>query len=412
MDNQEMKDAVIRVVGIGGGGNNAINRMIAANITSADFVAINTDTQTLRMSKANICIQIGDKLTKGLGAGANPEIGEKAAEESRERINEMLNDVNMVFITAGMGGGTGTGAAPVVAAMAKEKGILTVAVVTKPFAFEGRVRMQNAEKGIEKLKQCVDTLVVIPNDKLLQVVPAGTPIIQAFQIADDVLRQGIQGIADLIAIPSLINLDFADINTIMRNKGLAHMGIGRGKGSNRTVDAVHQAVASPLLETNIEGATGVILNVTGGLDLSLSEVYNACELVREVVDPTANIIFGAGIDSELGDDVMVTVIATGFDQEKRVVDTKPGILGSTLQPASSAMRPEPQRFEESVNSSRFSSELNIFPVAAEREDKAQLRNEFEETQRRPAQDQDITPPVTDVEEFIPKFLRRMKEKKN
>ena len=265
----------IKVIGVGGGGNNAVNRMVNANIKSAEFIAVNTDKQALLMSKAQHRVQIGEKLTRGLGAGADPEVGLKAAEESREVLSEMLKDTDLVFITAGMGGGTGTGAAPIIANIAKELGALTIAVVTKPFVFEGKRRMDNAERGIKELKAVVDTLVVIPNDKLLKIVPKGTPIIEAFRTADDVLRQGIQGISDLIVTPSLINLDFADVKTIMKNKGLAHMGVGRGKGDNRTIEAVRQAVSSPLLETTIEGATGIILNIKGGIDLALEEVYEA-----------------------------------------------------------------------------------------------------------------------------------------
>ena len=314
--------ANIKVVGIGGGGNNAVNRMINANITSAQFVAINTDKQALLMSKADLRLQIGEKLTRGLGAGADPEVGQKAAEESKASITEMLKDSDLVFITAGMGGGTGTGAAPVVAQIAKDMGILTIAVVTKPFNFEGRKRMENAEKGLEGLRKYVDTLVVIPNDKLLKLVPKGTPIVEAFRYADDVLRQGIQGISDLIVTPSLINLDFADVRSIMKNKGLAHMGIGRGKGENKTIEAVRQAVSSPLLETTIEGATGVLINVKGGNDLPLDEVYEAVDLVKEVDDETGNISFGAAIDEAMNDEVEITIIATGFkgtpDEEPEV----------------------------------------------------------------------------------------------
>ena len=302
----------ILVVGVGGGGNNAVNRMIAANIKSAKFVAVNTDKQALMMSNATSQIQIGEKLTRGLGAGADPEIGRKAAEESRAEIAEKLKGSDLVFITAGMGGGTGTGAAPVIASIAKEMGILTIAVVTKPFGFEGRTRAQNAELGIRNLSKCVDTLVVIPNDRLLQVVPKGTPVVDAFKYADDVLRQGIQGISDLIATPSLINLDFADVRTVMKNRGLAHMGIGEGKGDKRNIDAVKQAVASPLLETTIEGATAVIINITGGFDLTLDEINEAVLLVKEVVDPSANTIFGATIDENYNDRIQITVIATGF----------------------------------------------------------------------------------------------------
>jgi len=309
--------ANIKVIGVGGGGNNAVNRMIDANITSAQFVAINTDKQALLLSKAEHRLQIGEKLTRGLGAGADPEVGQKAAEESKASISEMLKDCDLVFITAGMGGGTGTGAAPVVAQLAKEMGILTIAVVTKPFGFEGRTRITNCEKGLENLRKFVDTLVVIPNDKLLKLVPKGTPIIEAFMYADDVLRQGIQGISDLIVTPSLINLDFADVRSVMKNRGLAHMGIGRSKGENKTIEAVRQAVSSPLLETTIEGATGVIINVKGGLDLPLDEVYEAADLVKEVVDPSCNIIFGSGIDESLNDEVEITIIATGFQSDKQ-----------------------------------------------------------------------------------------------
>ncbi|MBP3389718.1 MAG: cell division protein FtsZ [Clostridia bacterium] len=305
--------ANIKVIGIGGGGNNAVNRMISANITSASYVAINTDKQDLLMSNADQRLQIGEKITRGLGAGADPDTGYKAAEESKASITEILKDTDLVFITAGMGGGTGTGAAPVIAQIAKEMGILTIAVVTKPFSFEGRKRSENADRGLENLKKHVDTLVVIPNDKLFQLVPKGTPIIEAFRYADDVLRQGIQGISDLIVTPGLINLDFADVRSIMKNKGLAHMGIGHAKGENKTIEAVRQAVSSPLLETTIEGATGVLLNVKGGLDLPLDQVYEAADLVKQVVDPTCNIIFGSGIDDAMNDEVEITIIATGFN---------------------------------------------------------------------------------------------------
>ena len=314
--------ANIKVIGVGGGGNNAVNRMIDANITSAQFVAINTDKQALLLSKAEHRLQIGEKLTRGLGAGADPEVGQKAAEESKASISEMLKDCDLVFITAGMGGGTGTGAAPVVAQIAKEMGILTIAVVTKPFGFEGRTRIENCEKGLENLRKYVDTLVIIPNDKLLKLVPKGTPIIEAFMYADDVLRQGIQGISDLIVTPSLINLDFADVRSVMKNRGLAHMGIGHSKGENKTIEAVRQAVSSPLLETTIEGATGVIINVKGGLDLPLDEVYEAADLVKEVVDPSCNIIFGSGIDESMNDEVEITIIATGFQSDSNVLEDK------------------------------------------------------------------------------------------
>lgn len=317
MNNDEFttstKVAQIKVIGVGGGGNNAVNRMILSDIRSASFVAINTDKQALFLSKATQRIQIGEKLTKGLGAGADPEIGRQAAEESKAVISEALKDTDLVFITAGMGGGTGTGAAPVIASIAKEMGILTVAVVTKPFAFEGRKRMVNAEIGIATLRKSVDTLVVIPNDKLVENYPADITMVDAFKAADEVLRQGIQGISDIIVFPSLINLDFADVKSIMKNRGMAHMGLGVGRGENRTIDAIRQAVYSPLLETTIEGASGVIINITGGVDLTMGEVNQAVMLVQKVIDPEAGIIFGADIRENIDDEVQVTIIATGFD---------------------------------------------------------------------------------------------------
>ncbi|KPU44032.1 cell division protein FtsZ [Oxobacter pfennigii] len=306
--------ASIKVIGVGGGGNNAVNRMISSGLKGVEFIAVNTDKQALHMSQAAHKIQIGDKLTKGLGAGANPEVGKKAAEESKEEITEVLKGADMVFITAGMGGGTGTGAAPVVAQAAKELGILTVGVVTKPFIFEGRKRLLHAENGIEELRNRVDTLVTIPNERLLQVVDKKASIIDAFRMADDVLKQGVQGISDLITIPGLVNLDFADVKTIMLNTGLAHMGVGKGSGENRATEAAKQAIHSPLLETSINGATGVLLNITGGANLGLFEVNEAAELVSQAADPDANIIFGAVIDEKLQDEIRITVIATGFDR--------------------------------------------------------------------------------------------------
>ncbi|MBZ2173681.1 cell division protein FtsZ [Schnuerera sp. xch1] len=309
--------AKIKVVGVGGGGNNAVNRMIECEVRGIDFVAVNTDRQALYSSKAEQKLQIGEKLTKGLGAGANPEIGMKAAEENRNEITETLKGADMVFITAGMGGGTGTGAAPIIAEVAKELNILTVGVVTKPFTFEGRKRQIHAEQGIEELKNKVDTLVTIPNDRLLQVAEKKTTMVQAFSMADEVLKQGIQGISDLIAVPNLINLDFADVKTIMYSQGIAHMGIGMGSGENRAVEAAKQAIKSPLLETSIDGAKAVLLNITGGEDLGLFEVNEAADLIRQAVDEDANIIFGAGIDESMKDEISITVIATGFDKEKR-----------------------------------------------------------------------------------------------
>lgn len=306
----------IKVIGCGGGGNNAVNRMIEEGLKNVEFIGINTDKQALALSKASQKIQLGEKLTRGLGAGANPEIGRKAAEESKEEIVQVLKGADMVFITAGMGGGTGTGAAPVVAEIAKSMGILTVGVVTKPFQFEGRKRMLHAESGIKALKDSVDTLVTIPNERLLTMVDKKTTLVESFKKADDVLRQGVQGISDLITIPGIINLDFADISTIMLDKGLAHMGVGAGEGDNRAQEATKQAISSPLLETSIVGATGVLLNITGGADLSLLEINEAAQVVQEAADPDANIIFGAVIDENLKEQIRITVIATGFENDK------------------------------------------------------------------------------------------------
>lgn len=313
--------AQIKVIGCGGGGNNAVNRMIKGGLKNVEFIAVNTDKQALMLSQASQKIQIGDKLTKGLGAGANPEIGQKAAEESKEEIAQAIKGSDMVFITAGMGGGTGTGAAPVIAEIAKSMGILTVGVVTKPFPFEGRKRMLHADMGIKNLKDKVDTLVTIPNERLLSIVDKKTPLVESFKLADDVLRQGVQGISDLITIPGLVNLDFADVKTIMLDKGLAHMGTGEGRGDNRAQDAAKQAISSPLLETSIVGATGVLLNITGGPDFSLIEMNEAAEIVQQAADPDANIIVGAVIDENLKDEIRITVIATGFEGGKAEAKT-------------------------------------------------------------------------------------------
>ena len=326
--------AQIKVIGVGGAGCNAVNRMVQYGLQGVEFIAVNTDKQALSMNKGDSKIQIGEKLTKGLGAGADPEIGRKAADESRDLIQEALRGADMVFITAGMGGGTGTGAAPIVAQCAKEMGILTVGVVTKPFTFEGRVRMRNAEAGIENLKPAVDTLITIPNDKLIALVgKASLP--DALRVADDVLRQGIQGISDLIAVPSMINLDFADVKTIMKEKGMAHMGIGTACGEKRASEAAKQAVESPLLETSIDGAKGILINITGGPDLSLLEVNEAAELIQQSADPDANIIFGADIDESMGDALRITVIATGFDKAEvgKASAQQPLVFGSRPAPA-------------------------------------------------------------------------------
>ena len=323
VDENTMADgtATIKVIGVGGAGTNAVNRMVDSGIRGVEFIAVNTDRQALLLSKASSKIQIGEKITRGLGAGANPDIGAQAAEESKAEITEALRGADMVFVTAGMGGGTGTGAAPIVASCAKEMGILTIGVVTKPFTFEGKKRLSQAERGIESLKGKVDTLVVIPNDKLLQIIDRKTSIIEAFKMADDVLRQGVQGISDLIAVPGLVNLDFADVKTIMLNQGMAHMGVGRASGENRAEDAAKEAIQSPLLETSIEGAKGVIINITGGEDLGLHEVNTAAELVQRSVDPEANIIFGTVTDPSMQDEIQITVIATGFEKNENDISS-------------------------------------------------------------------------------------------
>ena len=325
--------ANIKVIGVGGGGNNAVNRMVDNQIKGVQFLAVNTENQVLELSKADVTIQIGEKVTKGLGAGANPQIGEEAAQESREEITKALEGADMVFVTAGMGGGTGTGAAPIVAECAKEVGALTVGVVTKPFAFEGKRRRAAAEKGIEFLTQKVDTIIVIPNDKLLQVVDKKCSVSDAFSKADEVLRQGIKGISDLIQIPGLINIDFADVKTIMTNQGEALMGIGEGTGENRAADAAKMAINSPLLETSIDGAKGILLNISGSSDLGIFEVNEAAQIISDAADPDANIIFGSVIDESLGDKVQVTVVATGFGNNAKSVPEF-GKTTTTSRPAS------------------------------------------------------------------------------
>jgi len=309
--------ALIKVIGIGGGGSNAVNRMIRAEMMGVEFIAVNTDAQALLQSDAPHKIRIGDKLTRGLGAGADPGIGQRAAEEDSEKIYEALKDADMIFITAGMGGGTGSGAAPIIAEIAKDLGALTVGVITKPFSFEGVRRKLVAEQYSEGLKDKVDTLITIPNDRLREVVDKKTSILDAFRVVDDVLRQGVQGISDLITVPGLINLDFADVKTIMRDAGSSMMGIGIGTGENRAVEAARAAVMSPLLEVNIQGAKGILFNVTGGSDLGLFEVNEAAEVIKEAADPEANIIFGTVIDDRMRDEVKVTVIATGFDGSRK-----------------------------------------------------------------------------------------------
>jgi cell division protein FtsZ len=338
---EETKDnAKIKVIGLGGGGSNAINRMMEARFTGVEFIVANTDLQALRASPAPVKLQLGARLTLGLGAGADPEVGKNAALEDREQIKKLLDGADMVFVTAGLGGGTGTGSAPIVAATAKEMGILTVAVVTKPFTFEGRRRSQQAEAGLAELRGVVDTLITIPNQRLLAVVDRGTPLIEAFKVADTVLLQAVQGISDLILVPGLINLDFADVRTIMAGMGMALMGAGVGKGEHRALDAAQKAIASPLLdETSIDGARGILINFTGGSDMSLHEVEEAARIVQEAAHEEAHIIFGAVIDPSLQDEVRITVIATGFSERKeanqpsgKVVDMqrapRPGALPS------------------------------------------------------------------------------------
>lgn len=309
----EQNAAQIKVIGVGGGGSNAVNRMIDAGLNGVSFIAINTDKQALSGSKAETKLQIGEKLTKGLGAGANPEIGQKAAEESMDDLTKFIAGSDMVFITAGMGGGTGTGAAPIIAKAAKDLGVLTVGVVTKPFTFEGKKRKDHAELGIKFLKKYVDSLVVVPNDKLLQIAEKNTTMLEAFTMADEVLKQGVQGISDLIAEAGLINLDFADVKTVMSDRGIAHMGVGRGKGDTRVADAVKAAVESPLLETSINGAKAILLNIMGGYDLGMLEVNEAADQIEKAADKDAIVIFGASVKEDMHDEIVITVIATGFE---------------------------------------------------------------------------------------------------
>ena len=313
----------IKVIGVGGGGNNVVNRMVKSGTKGVDFIAVNTDKQALAISSATFKIQIGEKLTGGQGAGSDPEVGRKSAEESRSAVSKALEDADMVFITAGMGGGTGTGAAPIVADIAKEMGILTVGVVTKPFNFEGRRRMMQAEKGIEELRTRVDSLVIIPNERLKFATDQKITFANAFEIADDVLRQAVQSISDLIKNTGFINLDFADVTAVMQNAGMAHMGVGRAGGKNKAEDAAKMAISSPLLETSINGAKGVLINVTGSMDIGLEEVETAANLVQEAAHPEANIIFGAAFDDTLEDELRVTVIATGFDEVESSMPSKP-----------------------------------------------------------------------------------------
>lgn len=375
--------AVIKVIGVGGGGNNAVNRMIEHGVQGVDFIAVNTDAQALNLSKAEVRLQIGSKLTRGLGAGANPEVGKKAAEESREQLEEVLRGADMVFVTAGMGGGTGTGAAPVIAQIARELGALTVGVVTRPFSFEGKKRQMQAVGGINAMKEGVDTLIVIPNDKLLQIVDKNTPMLEAFREADNVLRQGVQGISDLIATPGLINLDFADVKTIMSNKGSALMGIGIATGENRAAEAAKKAISSPLLESSIDGAKGVLMNITGGANLSLFEVQEAADIVAMASDEEVNMIFGSVINENLKDEIIVTVIATGFSEDQ--------------------VAARPQIVRPGVGRPQVGQTGQVPPV---RETRLQETPVYQEPVRQPQQTQSSQEDTLD----IPTFLRNRKNR--
>ena len=350
--------AVIKVVGVGGGGTNAVNRMIEEGIRGVEFVAINTDAQALAISDADIKVHIGTDLTRGLGAGANPEVGRKAADESRDDIAEALAGADMVFITCGEGGGTGTGAAPIVADIAmNEVGALTVAVVTKPFTFEGRKRKKSAEEGIKTLSDCVDTMIVIPNDKLLDIAEKKTTMLEAFAIADGVLSQGTQGITDLITVPGIINLDFADVKTIMKQAGTAMMGIGTASGDTRAVDAAQQAISSPLLESSIDGATRVLLSIAGSKDLGIQEISDAADVVANAVDPEANIIFGTVVDESLGDQVRITVIATGFSDSN--VNRQDELFAAQQSQSKAAASAEPQRTARAASPAQAAPTRNV-----------------------------------------------------
>lgn len=391
----------IKVVGVGGGGNNAVNRMVQAGITGVHFISVNTDKQDLLMSTADEVLQIGKEVTKGLGAGSNFEVGRAAAEESREDIMRMLQGTDLLFITAGMGGGTGTGAAPVIAKIAHEMGILTVGVVTKPFRFEGPKRASNAETGMDELKKYVDSLVTIPNDKLYTIFNKDVSFVDAFRYADDVLRQAIQGVSDVISVPGSINLDFADVSTIMRNKGIAHMGIGKGRGANKTIEAVRQAVTSQLLETSIEGATGILINITGGKDLTMSEVYEAVDLVRDVADPSCNVIFGVNFRDNMHGESIVTIIATGFDHKKDEDKEKvPEFKDNSANFSFIAEMPSKDEVEDSVSDV-------LEQASTSKENGAE---EVEEV-TKPDQVEDISiaskKPIID-EQDIPPFLRKLK----
>ena len=384
--------ALIKVIGVGGGGNNAVNRMIEHGVEGVEFIAVNTDAQALNLSTAKIKLQIGNKLTRGLGAGANPEVGKKAADESKEQIEEALRGADMVFVTAGMGGGTGTGAAPVIAQIARDLGALTVGVVTRPFTFEGRKRQTQAIGGITAMKESVDTLIVIPNDKLLEIVDKNTPMLEAFREADNVLRQGVQGISDLIAVPGLINLDFADVKTIMSNKGSALMGIGVSTGENRASEAAKKAISSPLLETSIDGAKGVLMNITGGSNLSLFEVQEAADIVASASDEDVNMIFGSVINDNLKDEIIVTVIATGFTEEQLVPARSARSFGTS---GATPSRPQPPTREQ--------------PSERQREPRRGEQEQFTQPEPEPTRSQQSGQPDDGLD--IPTFLRNRQRRK-
>ncbi len=400
--------ALIRVIGVGGGGSNAVNRMIRAEMMGVEFIACNTDAQALLQSDAPHKIRIGDKVTRGLGAGGDATIGQRSAEEDSEKVATALAESDMVFITAGLGGGTGSGAAPVVAQIAKESGALTIGVVTKPFSFEGNRRKLVAEKAAEELKAQVDALITIPNDRLKDVVQKNTSILDAFKIVDDVLRQGVQGISDIITVPGLINQDFADVRAIMKDAGSALMGIGRGSGENRAVEAAQQAIASPLLELDIQGAQGILWNITGSSNLSLFEVQEAAEAIKEAADPEANIIFGTSFNERLGDEVMITVIATGFDggRKRQTAREATGVMDTTVSSRASHERDfleELQRQREQIVESPFTSPLHDDEVAAV---VASPRVERSVGDTAAAARRPVTYDADDLE--IPSFLRRSK----
>ena len=406
--------AVIKVVGVGGAGGNAVDRMVDCGLRGVEFIAVNTDKQVLARSKATTKIQIGEKLTKGLGAGARPEIGARAAEESREEIAAALEGADLVFVTCGMGGGTGTGAAPVIAEIARNLGCLTIGVVSKPFMFEGRQRMKNANNGVEMLKAAVDTLVVVPNDKLLQVVTKSTTMNEAFRIADDTLRQGIQGISDLIAIPATVNLDFADVRSVMESRGMAHMGIGVANGENSLVEAAKLAISSPLLETSIAGASAVLMNMTGSEEMSLLEMNEAANLIIEAADPDANIIWGAGTDDTLGaGEVRITVIATGFEKKEAAPAPKAIVEDEIAEPIAAPRRRERVIMEDLDN------DPDVHPMFEQRTNRRAAAQEVEETEyRRPQrrervyQDNDVYEEQPQnrrgMQSDVPSFLRRKK----